>query len=144
MKPARRYRPSLLLAALLLLGPAAAGAMEEPVTPEAFREFSEGYTLYFTEKNGTEVGAEAFGADGRATWQSPDGTCIEGLWQAYDGQLCFYYGFEDVVQCWNVLRDEQGLLVRRAGEDQDPPDLTYRITGRDRRPLICGGPSSDT
>lgn len=134
---------TLPLAALLLALPAGA-AMETPVSPQEFRDYAQGYTLYFAEGDGEPVGSEAFGPEGRATWQSLDGTCVEGLWQAYDDQLCFYYGFEAVVQCWRVLRDPDGLLVRRTGEDQDPPDLTYRITGRDRKPLLCGGPSAET
>lgn len=132
-------RLTISLAALVLALPVAAAA-EELLSPEEFREYSEGYTLYFTEQDGEPVGSEAFGPDGQATWQEPDGTCVEGLWHPNEDQLCFYYGFESVVQCWQVLRDAKGLLVRSTNDNQDPPDLTYRIIGRDRKSLLCVGP----
>ena len=127
--------------ALLLALPAGA---ETVVSPQEFRDYAEGWTLYFEDKNGEHVGAEAFREDGEATWQSPEGWCRDGLWKPHGAQLCFYYGLEDIVQCWRVLRDEEGLKVRRLGDRFDPPDLTYRIVRRDRKPLLCGTPGANT
>ncbi len=134
-----RLAPVLALAALH-----AAGASAETVVPPAeFVEYAQGYTLTF-EQDGEFAGAETFAEDGRVTWQTPDGICIDGLMRAYDDRFCFYYGIDDDVQCWHVLRDEKGLKVRRLDSGPGEPSLTYRITGRDRRPLSCTGPGRDT
>ena len=116
---------------------------ETVVPPAEFREYAEGYTLYF-EQDGEFAGAEIFAPDGRVTWQSPEGACLDGLWRSYDDRLCFYYGIGDQVECWNVLSDEDGLKVRSLGSGAAPAGLTYRITGRDRQPLSCSGPGEET
>ena len=122
----------------------AGGARAETIVPPAeFKDYAEGYTLYF-EQDGEFAGAETFGPQGRVTWQTPQGGCIDGLWRSYDDELCFYYGVGDAVECWNVLRDEEGLKVRSLGRGQAEPGLTYRITHRDRQPLLCGGPGVQT
>lgn len=113
------------------------------VPPDEFLAYAEGYTLTF-EQDGEFAGAESFGPDGAVTWQTPDGVCLDGLMRAYDERSCFYYGDSDVVQCWHVLRDEQGLKVRRLDDGPGEPGLTYRITGRNRQPLSCGGPERET
>lgn len=127
---------------LALLASPAAGEIETRVGAAEFRAYAEGHTLYF-EQDGREVGSETFHPGGETTWRYTDGTCVDGVWKSQGDELCFYYGDPDGVQCWAVLRDQRGLKVRRLGE-LDPPDLTYRITGRDRRPLLCGAPSVKT
>lgn len=127
------------LAATLALALPAAAIEEEMLSPSQFRDYAEGWTLYFTDPSGEPVGAESFGSDGQATWQTPDGTCVDGLWKPHGGQLCFYYGFESEVQCWRVLRDDEGMFVRQVGEDPE----VYRIVRRDRKPLLCGGPATN-
>lgn len=134
-----RHCFALALAALVVL-PANA-QIEEPVAPAEFGEYAEGYTLYF-EQDGKPAGSESFRADGEVTWRTPAGECFEGLWREYEGQMCFFYAGETDATCWQVLRDTEGFLVRRDGEDL--PDLTYRVTGRDRRPLLCGAPGVRT
>ncbi|HUF56230.1 MAG TPA: hypothetical protein VMM55_06675 [Thermohalobaculum sp.] len=133
------------LALLLALALPAAGAVgaDTIVPPDEFLAYAEGYTLTF-EQDGEFAGAERFGPDGAVTWQTPEGVCLDGLMRAYDERLCFYYGVSDVVQCWHVLRDEQGLKVQSLGDGPGEPGLTYRITGRSRQPLSCGGPERET
>lgn len=123
---------------LLALAPMAAWA-EEQLSPEEFRRFAEGYTLYFS-REGQEAGSESFDADGSVTWRSPDGTCIEGVWQPRGQDLCFFYGAPE-VECWQLLRDDKGLKVRQLGEAEEDEIVTFRIERRDRRPLLCGAPS---
>lgn len=137
--------PAGLLAALLatVLALPAAAQTGTVVPPSAFRDYAEGYTLYF-ERAGEPAGAETFSPDGRVTWQTPQGQCLDGLWRAYDDELCFYYGFGTTVQCWRVLEDEKGLKVESTDDGEAPAGLTYRIIRRDRRPLLCGGPGVRT
>ena len=134
-------RLALLLALAAL--PAAGAAAETVVPPAEFAEYAEGYRLTF-EADGAFAGAETFGPDGRVTWQTPEGVCLDGLMRAYDDRLCFYYGIRADIQCWHVLRDEQGLKVRSLDGGPSPAGLTYRITERDRQPLSCHGPGRAT
>ena len=140
MKQRLAFIAALAALAAVLCGAARA---ETIVPPAEFRDYAEGYTLYF-ERDGEFAGAEFFAPDGRVTWQSPEGICLDGLWRAYDDRLCFYYGVGDQVECWNVLSDDEGYKVRSLGSGEAPPGLTYRITGRDRQPLACGGPGEET
>ena len=114
---------------------------EEPVSPSEFRDYAEGYTLYF-ERDGKPFGAEEFHEGGGTKWRYQDGSCIEGAWRPHGAQLCFYYGMETEVLCWRLLRDDKGLYARLL-QGQDP-GLELRITGRDRRPLLCGDPGRST
>lgn len=118
---------------------------EEPVSPSEFREYSEGYTLYF-ERNGEAFGSERFGEGGKSRWRYSDGSCVSGAWRAHGAQICFLYestAEEDrEVLCWRILRDDKGMIARllsgaRAG-------LELRVVGRDRKPLLCGDPATST
>jgi hypothetical protein len=128
----------LALAFLLAVAVPAFAVAEEPVSPSEFRDFAEGYTLYF-EQDGEPFGAEAFEPGGETLWRDVNGNCLHGVWKAHGAQLCFYYGVEDEVLCWRVLRDEGGLLVRLLGDGPDA-GLELRITGRDKRAPVCGEP----
>lgn len=129
----------ILLALLLIAAPALAqGPGEEPVSPAEFREFAEGWTLYF-ERDGAPFGQEAFEPGGETLWRYPDGSCMEGVWAPHGGQLCFYYGEGEEVLCWRALRDADGLKVRLLGDGPEA-GMELRITGRDREPPLCGAP----
>lgn len=134
----------LLVLALMLSAPAAL-ADEEPVSPTEFREYSEGYTLYF-EKDGEPFGSERFEAGGKSRWRYNDGSCVRGAWREHGAQVCFLYESEGPdereVLCWRMLRDEQGMFARLvSGENAG---LELRVTGRDRKPLLCGDPATST
>ena len=124
-----------LAAAVLVTGISAASA-PEPMTPRAFREYAEGYTLYF-EKSGQPFGSERFDADGFTTWRFNDGSCIDGAWKAHGAQVCFFYGMGSEVLCWRMMRDDEGILARLLGSGPDA-GMELRIVGRDRAPLLCG------
>lgn len=129
----------ILLALFLLAAPALAQQPgEEPVSPAEFREFAEGWTLYF-ERDGAPFGQEAFEPGGETLWRYPDGSCMEGVWAPHGGQLCFYYGEGSEVLCWRALRDEEGLKVRLLGDGPEA-GMELRVTGRDREPPLCGAP----
>ncbi|MFK7944499.1 MAG: hypothetical protein AB8B85_16510 [Paracoccaceae bacterium] len=116
---------------------------EVPISPSEFREYSEGWTLYF-ERDGRPFGSESFDSSGKTRWRYSDGSCVEGYWRPHGAQICFLYESdqEDEVLCWRMLRDEEGLLARLLnGTNQG---LELRITGRDRRPLLCGEPGTAT
>ncbi|MEL6266188.1 MAG: hypothetical protein AAFR52_11185 [Pseudomonadota bacterium] len=132
---------ALMLVALLAPASVAAaspGAGEGQLTPDEFRAYSEGYTLYF-ERDGEPWGSEWFGPDGAVTWRYPSGTCIEGVWRGYDRNICFYYGPGTEVLCWSMRREEDGLIGELLEGDEAGLELT--ITHRDRVPLSCGDSS---
>ncbi|MEM8596858.1 MAG: hypothetical protein AAGF76_10355 [Pseudomonadota bacterium] len=117
-------------------------AASEPVSPEEFRDYAEGYTLYF-ERDGEPWGSESFEPDGSVTWRFPIGTCIQGVWSGHQGRVCFYYGEGDEVMCW-AMRREEGVLRGRLDETlpsgelvEDADGMELTITHRDRAPLLC-------
>ncbi|MEM6622137.1 MAG: hypothetical protein AAF674_07910 [Pseudomonadota bacterium] len=133
----------ICLLALILSVPAAAADDAVPIGPGEFREYAEGYTLYF-ERDGEYFGSESFEAGGEVRWRYRDGSCVSGNWRAHGAQICFLYESEaqDDVLCWRMLRDEEGLLARLLNGDN--PGLELRIVGRDREPLLCGDPGTQT
>ena len=131
------------LLALILLVATPAFAEEKIVSPSEFREFAEGWTLYF-ERDGKPFGSESFDTGGDTTWRYRDGTCADGVWRAHGAQLCFQYSepASGDVLCWRVLRDDKGLLARLLNGDNQ--GLELRVSGRDRQPLLCGGEGKST
>lgn len=132
-----------MITAILMLTASAAQA-GEVVSPSEFRDYAEGWTLYF-DKDGEHFGSEEFRADGRTTWRYRDGTCVEGAWRSHGAQLCFLYDADNsdgTVQCWRVLKQNDDLYVRLL--DGADPGLELRVTRRDREALLCGDPGTST
>ncbi|MEL7348974.1 MAG: hypothetical protein AAFN17_14555 [Pseudomonadota bacterium] len=132
----------LLLAAPALAATAAAQTAGEgaPLSPEEFGDYATGYTLYF-ERNGEPWGSESFAEDGSVVWRYPSGNCLEGVWRAYEDQVCFFYGPGTEVLCWSLT--QRGEEIHGVLETGDEAGLELMITGRDRRPLLCGEGGSD-
>ena len=135
----------MLLAALLIAAPALAPALAaEPVSPDEFRDYAEGWTLHF-ERDGLPFGSESFEGGGKVRWRYSDGSCVDGAWRAHDGQLCFLYDNVEEgreINCWKMLRDDHGLLARLiSGQNAG---LELRVSRRDRAPLLCGEPGIGT
>lgn len=130
-----------LAALLLLVSPAL--AEEKLVSPSEFRAYAEGWTLYF-ERDDEPFGSEHFSPGGNTQWRYLDGSCTEGVWRAHGAQLCFLYdtGTSEDPLCWRVFRDEKGLLARLLNGEHE--GLELRVTGRDKRPLLCGEPGKVT
>ena len=55
-----------MLLALGLTGPAL--AEEKPISPSEFRDYAEGWTLYF-ERDGQPFGSESFLKNGKVQWR---------------------------------------------------------------------------
>jgi len=131
---------TLLLICFLALASPAFG--EEVVSPSEFREYAEGYTLYF-ERDGEPFGSETFEPGGNTVWRYMDGSCSDGAWRPHGAQVCFYYGEGTDVLCWRLVRDDEGLVVRLLGDGPDA-GMELRVTARDERPPICGEPGQGT
>ena len=127
-----------LLASLFFALLALPVAAEEPISPSEFRDYAEGYTIYF-DRDGKPFGSEAFEPGGKTLWRSSDGSCLAGVWRPHGAQVCFFYGEGAEVMCWRMLRDDQGMLARLLGDGPDA-GLELRITGRDKREPVCGEP----
>ncbi len=136
-------RTLALLCLLAFATPVMAPALtEQPVSPSEFRDYAEGYTLYF-DRDGAPFGSESFDPGGQTLWRYKDGSCTEGVWRPHGGQICFYYGEDTEVLCWRLIRDDEGLLVRLLGDGPDA-GMELRITARDQRQPICGEPGRGT
>ncbi len=137
-----------VIAVLAFVAASLAPASDEKVVgPTEFRDYAEGWTLYF-ERDGEHFGSEEFREDGRTTWRYRDGTCVEGAWRSHGAQLCFLYdsaNSDGTVQCWRVVRQGEDILVRLlGGENVENPGLELRVSGRDKKPLLCGAPGTNT
>ena len=136
-----------LLAAALFAALPHAGtlAAEEPLSPTQFREYAEGWTLYF-DRDGQPFGSETFEPDGKVRWRYRDGSCVDGNWRPHGAQLCFLYDAENAeaeVLCWRVLRQDDGGLIARLLNSQNA-GMELNITRRDKKPLLCGSPGTET
>lgn len=138
----------LALTAALAQSPALAQAPapdpdQEIVSPEEFRQYAEGYTLYF-ERDGQPFGAEAFEPGGKTRWRFTDGSCARGVWRPHGAQICFLYEMDAAPGplCWRMLRDGEALIARRL--DGEDAGMEITVTRRDRVPLLCGDPGRST
>ena len=139
-------RNVIVLLLLLVAAPLALAAEETPIAPSEFRDYAEGYTLYF-ERDGEAFGSERFEPGGKSRWRYNDGSCVRGAWRGHEDQICFLYeseagGDDGAALCWHVLRDDAGLFARLLNGEN--AGLELRITGRDKRPLLCGEPGTST
>ena len=134
---------ALLSALLLIVVPVLSPALgQEIVSPEEFREYAEGHTIYF-EQNGMPFGSEAFEEGGKVRWRFNDGSCVRGVWRARGAQLCFLYDMDSSGPlCWRMMRDEKGMFARLL--EGLEAGLEIRVTGRDKVPLLCGEPGRNT
>ena len=128
---------SVLCAGLLCASVATAAAEPEDIlSPEEFRAFTAGTTLYFA-KRGQPYGAEHYFEDGRVIWSFVDGPCERGAWFEHDGQVCFAYETQSSAQCWHFFTDGDAHHGRVVGGDPEE-DLT--VVGQDSRLLDCPAP----
>jgi hypothetical protein len=124
---ARRDILRLIAALLVMSGSATA---QQPVSPDSFRRFSEGWTLHF-EENGVAYGAETYRPDGTVLWRPRGGACMPGVVETEGPNVCFSY--DGSRACWRILKDEQGFLA--VPSDAERPRL--RVVRRDRARLGC-------
>ena len=124
-----------LLPVLLLLWPASARA-QELLSPEDFRRYAEGQTLYFS-LLGTPYGVEQYLPGNRVIWQYADGSCVRGIWYPKGGLICFVYEGDGEELCWQFFQDGQSFIAR-AVDMEAPADL--KVIGRDRQPIACEAP----
>ncbi len=115
-----------------------AGAAEERLSGEAFRELSEGYTLHF-DLDGTHFGSEQYLPGQRSLWRFGEDGCERGVWFERDGAICFSYDGQPDLQCWVVARRDGQVFVRTIDDAEGLAEL--RMTRRDREPLACPGPN---
>lgn len=135
----RQHLPILRLAAVAAMIAAAPARADDPVSPEEFADYAQGWTLYY-EEDGEPAGAEQFRPDGRVRWRDADGECIDGVWRAHRDMACFYYGPGSEVLCWTLhrTRPRGNIVATLTGESEDA-GLELEIVRRDRAPLLCRG-----
>ncbi|MFN3259757.1 MAG: hypothetical protein ACE37J_04275 [Pikeienuella sp.] len=126
-------RRGLLLAALLA---SPAGALE-PMDGAAFRAFSEGWTLHFSDESGAYFGTEQYFEDGRTIWAPSGGGCHHGIWAEDAGRICFLY---DVgLSCWKLFSEGEDSILAESvetGPGGGPP-TRLRLMRKDRSAAPC-------
>ncbi len=109
---------------------------EEIVTPQEFKDISEGKTLYFS-RDGRLFGIEQFYKRHRSTWQFADGECDDGVWYPQGDYICFQYTKNPDAQCWTFLKTDKGYVARAQGAG---PEFDLFLRSVDQEPLNCKGP----
>jgi hypothetical protein len=109
---------------------------QEIVSPEKFKNYATGKTLYFAQK-GTPFGVEQYLPGQNSIWQYSDGTCARGIWYARKEMICFLYEGDSREQCWRFLQDGEKYVARADG-NEPADDLV--VTGRDERDIQCKAP----
>ncbi|MBY8974729.1 hypothetical protein KHP62_02850 [Rhodobacteraceae bacterium NNCM2] len=135
----------LVFSLVILATPALAQeAGQQIVSPDAFREYAEGYTLYF-EQDGEPFGTESFEEGGATKWRYDDGSCVAGAWRPHGGQICFFYGDNQGVLCWRMTRREgvDGMIAKLLSDGENK-GMELHITRRDKVPLLCGEPGTES
>lgn len=131
-------RPHLAAAALALLLPAAAAALEgaQPMSPEDFAAYATGQTLTFA-IDGVPYGIEQYLPGQRVIWAFIGEECREGSWFAAGPQICFEYDDEaGRLHCWSFFETPDGLIARSEGIGTS--DLVE--VARSPEPMYCPAP----
>ena len=123
----------ILLASLL--GPSAISA-QEILSPEEFKSYAEGKTLYFSQQ-GQPFGVEQYLPGQHSIWQYKDGTCIQGIWYTRKTLICFVYEGDGQEQCWHFLQKGKRFAARAEGRESEA-DL--EVVWRDDEPIQCKAP----
>lgn len=127
-----------LLAASALIVSALPALAAEPLSANAFEDYTDGKTLYFG-LGGQSYGVEEYLPDRRVRWSFNDGECKEGYWYEADtGQICFVY--EDAPespQCWSFYQD--GAKLRAVFQNDPAATVLYEAAQNDE-PMLCYGP----
>ncbi|NOX73642.1 MAG: hypothetical protein GXP03_08495 [Alphaproteobacteria bacterium] len=109
---------------------------QEVISPEKFRAYAEGKTLYFAQK-GAPYGVEQYFPGQKSIWQYADGTCARGIWYARKELICFLYEGDNQEQCWRFLQDGERYAARADG---NAPEDDLFVVGRDEKDILCKAP----
>lgn len=121
----------ILALAIFAGGAAAAGAEDEPITPEAWRELTTGKTVYYY-KDGALFGREYYvNEKGDVVFRFPNGVCAEGRWAYADQKYCFAFGAE--VYCFQHVKRGNEIVI--IGEEDGEEQTVERIV--EKEPLSC-------
>jgi len=121
---------------ILIFFPTIAFSQEQSMTPDEFEAYSEGKTLFFSQRN-QAYGVEQYLKGRKSIWSFANGTCVRGNWYEEKGLICFVYENNDRPQCWTFLKNGERYSARLP--DADPAnDLV--VIGRTDGPIACKGP----
>jgi hypothetical protein len=122
--------------ALMLVFAAAPLLAQEVISPEKFKAYATGKTLYFAQK-GAPYGVEQYLPGQKSIWQYADGTCTRGIWYARNELICFLYEGDSQEQCWRFLQDGERYAARADG---NLPENDLYVVGRDEQAIDCKAP----
>ncbi len=132
----RRLLPRLPWLAFAAACAAQAATAQEILSAEAFDAYVTGTTVTYAH-DGHIYGVEQYLPDRQVIWREVGGTCQKGVWFEQDGHICFSYGPDLPLQCWQFFSTGSTLGARVAG---DPEGLwLYEVEQRDA-PLDCPQP----
>jgi len=121
----------------LAIALAAAPALAEPLSPEAFAARVLGRTVTWSTAEGQPHGAEQYLPDRRVIWRFRGEDCQRGHWFGDGGLICFVYEDLPGLQCWQFSETAEGLTALAEGA---PPSERLVATGESREPIGCPGP----
>lgn len=124
---------------LILLCFANAVHAQDAMTGPEFDAYATGKTITFSSQTNPAYGVERYLPGQRVMWSTFDGICKYGVWFESKGDICFRYDDIEVLQCWTMFDEPNGLR----GVYTTVPDTTviFEVLGRDD-PLICNDLSS--
>ena len=123
-----------ILSALLCLNFSTSSA-DTSMSADEFESYTNGQTLFYSQ-NGSVYGAESYFEGGRVRWSFLDGNCLFGTWQRRENMICFEYGPDIEIQCWQFFKDGDILIAKLPDDELSAP--LYEAS-RAPTPLECPG-----
>lgn len=134
-------RPQPILAALALaFGPAPAAAEAGFIGEDAFRGFVAGQVVRADHADGSLFGHEQFLPGDRVVWLNADGTCLEGVWRAEGGSICYHYEGRSEPSCLRYMPLGDQLVGYQWDNSLGPVgylNFLVRLTPVEHPPLSC-------
>lgn len=126
-----------LLPLLAVLVPLTAPAQDlAPLDAAGFDARTQGKTITYS-AGGVPYGTEQYLPGHRVIWAFTAEDCRAGTWFQQGEEICFDYGDESGLQCWQFFDTPAGLSARFAGSPESDPLVSLAETAE---PLACPGP----
>ncbi|MEO0361454.1 MAG: hypothetical protein AAF322_10100 [Pseudomonadota bacterium] len=106
-----------------------------PMNGDAFRDYAEGWTLFFETEDGDYFGAEQYFPNNQTLWMPRGGACTPGVWAEDQDRICFLY--EVGISCWRLFHDGDDGMRAVNDDGGGAPPTRIRVSRKEREPLLC-------